>query len=115
MRKQNAILGQAEQATDDDCQVLDTILGLEVSFMPAAVHPPSLALQAPWQLPATLQQAPAWAWKEVLCCLQPLGNPGLAPSLDLVLPRAQTCLSPTSSCQQWGQDYMQALLATDTT
>lgn len=50
LQDQNTILDRARQATYNDCWILDTLLGLAVSFMPTAAWPPFLALLAPWQL-----------------------------------------------------------------
>lgn len=42
---------QVVVAMDKDCQVLDTILALEVSFVTPDAQLPSQALPGPWQLP----------------------------------------------------------------
>lgn len=81
------------QTTDNGCQTLDTVLGLVVSFIPAAAHPLPLALQTPWQPPITPQQAPAW--EKVLFHLPSEGALDLAPTLGLLPPaRAQVHYSP---------------------
>ncbi|KYO33860.1 hypothetical protein Y1Q_0024489 [Alligator mississippiensis] len=65
VRQQVAIQAQAVEATNDNCQILDTLLGLVV--MCASPTAPSLSMtpQGPLYLPNTLQQAPTWAWEEV--------------------------------------------------
>ncbi|KYO47538.1 hypothetical protein Y1Q_0019662 [Alligator mississippiensis] len=44
MWTQNNILGWAMEAMDDDCQTLDTVLGLAVSCMPTTALPPALVM-----------------------------------------------------------------------
>lgn len=49
------------RAMEEDCWVMDTVLALAVAFMSSAALPPTLAMPAPWQLPAAQQQVPLWA------------------------------------------------------
>ncbi|KYO20768.1 hypothetical protein Y1Q_0012632 [Alligator mississippiensis] len=48
LREQYTILAQAVQTTDNDCQVLDTILSLVVTFVAPTAWPLTLALPALW-------------------------------------------------------------------
>ncbi|KYO28970.1 hypothetical protein Y1Q_0009797 [Alligator mississippiensis] len=46
--EQTSVLGRAVQATDNDRQVLDTVLALVVAFVPPTSWPLTLTPPAPW-------------------------------------------------------------------
>lgn len=107
MWEQDYILRCAFQATEDDHWTLETNLGLIVLFVRTA--PWLLALQAPWQPSTTEQQAPTWAWEDVLHYLLLAENPGQAlPQVLYHLPGPSSATRPDSTWVltylEWHQD-----------
>lgn len=112
--QQAAMVAQAVKATEEDCQVLDTILALVVTFILPTVHP------WPHLIPGNCPQpSPKWAWTRLQHHLQWLGPPAAAPGPPADGPfawAAPHCLPIsmwplTRSCLQWGQQCMWALLS----
>ncbi|KYO46231.1 hypothetical protein Y1Q_0021768 [Alligator mississippiensis] len=112
--KQTVVLAREMQATDDECQVLETVLALAVIFVPPTAQPQTLALPGPWQ--AT--HCPAAGCLHQLCT--PVPGPTLGPNHLALLPGPRPTIHSSSmrvqsqSCLQQGQDCMLALLALDT-
>lgn len=65
LQEKSALMTKAMEAMQYDCQVLDTVLALAITFMLPVALTPTVAAPGPWQLPSTQQKTPSWTWVKV--------------------------------------------------